>query len=407
MQIEAEKPKRKKILIVTGVLWIGGGAEKVAAALGNHLTEAGYETHLLTFYEAAYKYPYFGIYHSFNEAPKHRLLKALNIPFRIYKIAKYAKRHKIDVAVTFLEEANFYTLIAKRLFLKQLPVIVSVRNNIRQRSWIFKKLSALLYPQAEKVVSVTKTVEAMLIEDFDLKNTTTIYNPLDMELINDIKKKPLPDAYAWLSEKKPLLISAGRLIDQKAQWHLIRAFSEVAKRNHEVTLALLGEGVHHAALLKLIDDCGVRGRVHLLGKHANVYQFMNVADVFVFSSRFEGMPNTMLEALSVGLPIISPDCQSGPREILAPEVGVRDELTYPYETAYGVLTAPFPIVGEPIWQSPEEVPLTPEEEQLRDAMVAVLAHGWVRGPKYTEHKKRVAEAFALPEVMKEWEEIVL
>lgn len=398
---------RKKILIVTGVLWIGGGAEKVAATIGNHLTDAGYETHLLTFYEAEHKYPYHGIYHSFNEAPKHRLLKLLHTPMRIYKIAQYAKRHNIDVAVAFLEEANFYTLVAKRLFVRQLPVTVSVRNNIRRRGWLFRKLSGLLYPYAETVVSVTKAVESMLIEDFSLKNTTTIYNPLDMELIEEIKAKPLPEAYAWLADRSPLLISAGRTIDQKSQWHLVRAFAEVIKRVPTATLVILGDGSYRTKLQELIDACDLHDRIRLIGKHANVYQFMNVADVFVFSSRYEGMPNTMLEALSVGLPIITPDCPSGPREILAPEVGVHDELTYPYGTEYGVLTTPFSLTDEPIWQTPEQTPLTPAEAELRDAIIAVLQDGWKRGPNYTAYHQRVAEAFALPKVMQEWEGAIL
>jgi len=78
---------KPKILIVTGVLWIGGGAEKVAANLGNYFTDQGYESHLLTFYEAPDKYPYHGIYHSFNETAKtHRLFKLFGIPWRIWRI---------------------------------------------------------------------------------------------------------------------------------------------------------------------------------------------------------------------------------------------------------------------------------------------------------------------------------
>jgi len=92
-----EKNPKPKILIVTGVLWIGGGAEKVAANLGNYFTDQGYETHLLTFYEAAEKYPYHGIYHSFNETSKgHRLIRLIGRQLWIRRFAQCV--HTLGIA---------------------------------------------------------------------------------------------------------------------------------------------------------------------------------------------------------------------------------------------------------------------------------------------------------------------
>lgn len=404
-----EQDKQPKVLIVTGVLWIGGGAEKVAANLGNYLTDQGYETHLLTFYEAPEKYPYHGIYYTFNETPKTKLQKVLRVPLRIWKIARYAKAHDIDVAYAFLEEANFYTLLAKLLFIGRLPVIVSVRNNIRQRSWLFRKLSAWLYPHAKAVVSVTRVVEEMLIADFGLTNTTTIYNSLDMAKIAEQQAKPLPAEYQWLSDfsdDTPLLISIGRLISQKGQWHLIRAFSQVLKDHPAAKLVILGEGEYHDQLAKLIADCGLGDHVYLLGKHSNVYQFLAAADVFVFSSRWEGMPNTMLEALSAGLPIISPDCPSGPREIVAPELRVSETPQYPHRSPYGILATPFDPAAAPVWETPAAVPLNREEQELATAISTVLTEGWRRGLDYTSYQARIADAFTYDTIMTEWEALL-
>ena len=397
---------KPKILIVTGVLWIGGGAEKVAANLGNYFTDQGYETHLLTFYEAPEKYPYHGIYHSFNESPKgHRLFKLFGIPLRIWRIAKYARAHDIDIAYTFLEEANFYVLLAKRFFMRRLPVVVSVRNNIRTRGWLFQRLCAWLYPSAKSVVAVTKQVEHMLIEDFALPNTTTIYNSLDMPYIAARAKEPLLPEYQWLNQASPLCISMGRLIPQKGQWHLIRAFSQVLASHPSAQLVVLGEGEYKAQLQQLASDCGLADSVHFIGKHPNVYQFLQAADIFVFSSLFEGMPNTMLEALSLGLPIVSTDCPSGPREIIAPDLAVNAETNYPHETPYGILTTPFAI-KEAFFDTPAKRPLMPAELQLATCITDVLTRDWKRGPAYTAYKQRITEAFTYEQIMQEWEAVL-
>ena len=378
----------------------------MAANLGNYFTDQGYETHLLTFYQTPDKYPYHGVYHSFNETLKgHRLQKVIGIPFRIWRIAQYVRKHDIDIAYTFLEEANFYVLLAKRFFVHQLPVVVSVRNNIRTRGWLFQKLCAWLYPSAKSVVAVTKQVEQMMVEDFALQNTTTIYNSLDMPYIQERAKEPLPTEYHWLEQASPLCISMGRLIAQKGQWHLVRAFTKVVQTHPSAQLVVLGEGEYKAQLEQLVLDCGLEKSVHFIGKHANVYQFLQAADIFVFSSLFEGMPNTMLEALSIGLPIVSPDCPSGPREIIAPDLPVGAPTTYPHETPYGILTTPFTIT-EAGFETPTQRPLTPEEIQLAAAMSDMLKRGWKQGATYTAYKKRIADAFVYETIMSEWEELL-
>jgi glycosyltransferase involved in cell wall biosynthesis len=397
--------ERQKVLIVTGVLWIGGGAEKVAANLGNYFTDQGYETHLLTFYEAPNKYPYHGVYHSLNESPKTAFQKIFRVPQRIWKISQYARKHDIDLAYTFLEEANFYTLAAKLLFYRKLDVIVSVRNNINKRGRLFKGISKFLYPFAKKVVSVTKAVEHTLQTDFKLTNTTTIYNSIDVELVTEKAAEPLLDQYQALFESRPVLITAGRLIQQKGQWHLIRAFSEVAKEHPTATLIILGEGEYRPQLEQLINDAGLSENVHLIGNQPNVYQFLSRADLFVFSSLWEGMPNTMLEALSVGLPIISTDCVSGPREIIAPDISVTQQIAYPYETEYGTLVKA-PENLRPVWKPKEEAPLSLEEAQLAGVIASALDRKLFKGTEYTVYKNRINEAFEKSAIMQQWESLL-
>jgi glycosyltransferase involved in cell wall biosynthesis len=245
----------------------------------------------------------------------------------------------------------------------------------------------------------------MLFEDFALQNTTTIYNSLDMPYIQERAKEPLPAEYQWLEQASPLCISMGRLIQQKGQWHLVRAFTKVVQAHPSAQLVVLGEGEYKAQLEQLVLDCGLEDSVHFIGKHANVYQFLQAADVFVFSSLFEGMPNTMLEALSIGLPIVSPDCPSGPREIIAPALPVGAQTTYPHETPYGILTTPFAIT-EAGFETPTQHSLTPEENQLAAAMNDMLKQDWKRGSSYTAYNQLIAEAFVYETIMQEWESLL-
>lgn len=396
MTADASQPK--KILIVTGYLKVGGGAEKVAANLGNYLTDQGYETHLLTFYETEHKFPYHGIYHSFNEQVKtNRLAKIPQVPIRIWRIYRYAKRHDIDIAYSFLEEANFYVLFAKLFFIRRLPVIASVRNNIRYRGRLFNTIAKYLYPQAKQIVAVTRAIEQILIADFALTNTTTIYNSLDMQLVEEKKEQPLPHEYQWIAEHPGrVCMTIGRLTYQKATWRMIRAFSQVVATEPDAILVILGEGELQGRLEQLVVDCGLEENVFLIGNHLNVYQFLNAADVFVFSSLFEGMPNTMLEALSVGLPIVSTDCVSGPREILAPEVGIEAELAYPHQSAYGTLTQRFD--DDMVFASPATTTLTAAEVQLATAILAT--------PTGTKSGIDRAQDFTYQNIMSEWEGLI-
>lgn len=399
MNTQPDKESRPRILIVIGTLAIGGGAEKVAAALGSALAARGHEAHLVTFYERPEKYAFNGIYHSFNEAlVGNRLSKLQNLPRRLWRIRKYIQDNDIDVVISFLEEANFYVLFSKLFWRLRQPVIVSVRINILCREWPFRLLSYLLYPFAYKVVSVTRGVERILMKHFRLRNTITIYNPLELHSVSRKMTEPLPAEYGWLKDCSPLFISNGRYTHQKGQWHLIRAFAGFQEAYPSAVLAILGDGEYRERLTRLIADCGLENKVYLLGRHHNVYRFLAVADAFVFTSLYEGMPNAMLEALAVGLPIVSAECVSGPREILAPELDVDEPVVYPHVTATGILTAP--LAPEPVWESPDHTPLTLEEIQLMEAMKSVVAWG-VRGTSqaFTKQYDPVA-------VIDAWEQVI-
>jgi glycosyltransferase involved in cell wall biosynthesis len=387
----------KRIMIVIGTLAVGGGAEKVAATIGTELTKRGHEVHLVTFYEAKQKFSFVGTYHSLSEAPQNRFIKLLLIPKHIWFLRQYTRNNNIDIAISFLEEANFQLLLTKLLFKPKLPVIVSVRNNILTREWPFKLMTRLLYPYAQKVVTVTKAIEETLKSNYGLCNTLTIYNPLDLDQVKKKMKEVLPEQYQSIFFNRVVYVSIGRLTHQKGQWHSIRAFTKVVGVLPNAHLLIIGEGELESRLKQLAKECGLDGKFTLISNQDNVYNFLNAADAFVFSSLWEGMPNTMLEALSVGTTIVSPDCVSGPREIIAPGSTTSEILIYPYQTEVGILTTPFADGEE--WRGVKEVPLTLAELQLADSMIKVVKEREV-GSKDTA---LFLAPFQLNNVSKQWE----
>jgi glycosyltransferase involved in cell wall biosynthesis len=140
-----------------------------------------------------------------------------------------------------------------------------------------------------------------------------IYNPLDLATLRQQADEPL--RHPWFREPgAPLLVSVGRLAGMKDQATLLRAF---ARLPGDYRLVILGEGRQRPKLQALAERLGVAERFDLPGHVANPFPYLARADLFVLSSRFEGSPNALLEALAVGTPAVATDCPSGPREILA------------------------------------------------------------------------------------------
>lgn len=401
------KKTRPKILIAVTNIEIGGGAEKVATTVGNEFLKRGIETTLLTFYTTSREHQFDGKRISMHEAaPASVLGKLPRALGRVLAVKRVCTDEKIDLVVSFLEESNYYVLLSKLLLFNKTPMIVSVRNDLRNYNRLYKLLIRLLYPLARQVVAVTKGVEQDLRENYGLKNVVTIYNPVDLETIRNKVVEPLSADYNWLKNRSPLCISIGRLTKQKGQWHMVRAFAEVKKSIPEATLVILGDGPYRSRLQKLILDCGLHDSIFLLGKHKNVYPFLAAADLFLFSSVWEGMPNTMLEALSVGLPIVAADCGGGPKEILAPEYAVSKPPMYPYFGKNGALTAP--LGAEPVFQATNVVSLTDAERVFAEAVIEKLA----RVPEQKSIEERLkqgalaTEAFTLSKIISRWEELI-
>jgi glycosyltransferase involved in cell wall biosynthesis len=238
----------------------------------------------------------------------------------------------------------------------------------------------------------------LLRDDFGLEGITTIHNPIDITRARQRAKEDLPQKHKPFFKDSFVFINIGRLTHQKGQTHLIRAFSQVAEHNSSARLAILGEGGLRDRLEKLITDCDLESRVQLFGNQERVFSFLKVADQFVFSSLWEGFGNVILESLAVDTPVISTDCLAGPREILTPELSVKEDISYPYKGKCGSLVEPFTV--DHIFASPKEKDLTPPEQMLADEMNSSM------DKKQKKIKVECVQRFAQDKIINQWRQLL-
>jgi len=182
---------------------------------------------------------------------------------------------------------------------------------------INKVLIVLAYKYVDKVVGVSKELSEQTKKYFNLKNDQVIfiYNPFDLATIT--QKSTEEVKHPWFREKKdPIIISVARLDPiQKDFPTLLKAFTLINKKV-STRLVILGSGPQEQELKKLADELDITQKVWFVGFQENPYKFMALADIFILSSKFEALPAVLVEAMACGVPVISSDCDFGPREIL-------------------------------------------------------------------------------------------
>lgn len=386
---------KKKIAIIIQML-SGGGAERTAANMSIDLSK-DYEVHLIVFDGSQTTYKHGGVVHDLQlPATTSNLSKIVTLIKRIGAVKRIKREEGIECAISLMEGANLVNILSKG----KERVIVSERNLISFfiKGRIHKQLEKYIYRKSDCIVTLSEVVRNDLISNFGVNSqkVITIYNSVDPSkfLFSNIGESAI-------NQYKPYMVTMGRLTEQKAQWHIIRAFSYISNKYPEYSLLILGKGELRESYEQYISKIGLENRIKLLGFQPNPHTIIANAQFFVFSSMVEGLGSVILEALACGIPVISTDCDAGPREILSPETDVNLKTKDVEYAKYGILT---PITINDHFDE-KVVTLSKEEIYLSEAMEALINDDNMRHMYCNKARERAAY-FSPEAVEKRWREVI-
>ncbi len=296
----------------------GGGAERVMLTLAGELANRGFEVDFLL---SEARGPLV------EQVPENvRLidLKRPRVMACLPALVSYLRRERPRVLVSGLNHANLVVLWASSIAGVPTSIVVTVHNTLSRltggaHSFTDRALPALIrrfYGWSDAIVAVSGGVADDLAATARLprESIRVIYNPVVTDEL--FARADQPADHPWMENGGgPVVLGVGALTRQKDFPTLIRAFAGV-ERPADARLMILGEGPDRPELERLIGELGLGDRVALPGFVGNALALMARSDVFVLSSLYEGLPTVLIEASAVGVPVISTDCKSGPREIL-------------------------------------------------------------------------------------------
>ena len=348
-----------------------GGTQKVVFQMANYWSKKGYKITILT---------YDGSQRSFFQVSEPIQWKALDLAGesslwfsaiyhnirRICLLRKAINDSKPDYIISLVYTVNVIVLLATRFI--SVPVFISERNDPRRRKegLTWHLLRRILYPMADHLVLQNREIRDWFLHYN--RSLHVIPNPVQIskESLRQEPETPLPEGKR--------IVALGRLVEQKGFDLLIQAFTGLHTQYPDWRLVIIGEGPLKNELKQHVRRLNVEPLVSFLGRVKNPFSIFSHSDLFVLSSRYEGFPNALLEAMACGLPVVSFDCPSGPGEI------IQDGIN-------GILVPP------------------EDRRALKEAMEKLIDNESLR-VKLSKEASKVKERFSIEKIMPLWEKLL-
>ncbi len=293
-------------------------------------------------------------------------LTTIKLPLLAWKYKNLCRKNNTHVSLSFLKRPNYINCLSK-LCGNRAKIIISERSYFSEFLKTFpplqRQLSMLLtkklYPHAHLIITNSQLIKIDLQKNFNIHSQyRVISNPMNLALINRLSKVEVNfPGYSSFN-----FINVGAFRKEKNQELLIGAFNKIKHLN--VRLFLLGHRFLKEELKAKVKEMKLESQIIFLEFDINPFKYFSKCDCFVLSSDFEGFPNALVESMTCGLPVISTDCRSGPREILAPATNPEANVFDRIEIAeYGILV---PVKNEQILA--EAMELMVKDTQLHASM---------------------------------------
>lgn len=316
-----------------------------------------------------------------------------------------------DSTISFTTFAN---LLNTRASDSIYPRYVSIRTTLSRALFgssgvAYRRLMQAYYPRATKIVAISKFVADDAVSYLKLDPTCvhTVYNPVPIEEIERLSREALPEPWASELRGRFTVIATGRLSAEKGHALLLHVAAAMHRRGLDCRVLLAGQGARLGDYVELAGALGLRvaeasdsinaqraADVVFLGFLKNPFSFMREAHAFAFPSVFEGLGQSLLEAVASGATIVASDCDAGPREILAPDTDYRRRTHGVEQAACGLLVPP------PTMDWRESNPHTVEQ------WIAALEHLQKRAPDMRQACRQRAKDFAVETVTNAWVELL-
>lgn len=372
-----------------------GGAERVAAFIGDHYFEKGHNVYYFflancgrVFFPAEGEIVKTHVFSPFLGKSLQDNIREL--AFAAHSFRKLKRKYQIDVAVSFMETCNYINICSKG----KEKVIISVRTVLSERnectgSLLDKRMIRGFYNRADRIVAVSDYVKNDLSGKYKVRSKKIVTIP-NASVFRKTKYENVPWEYGAKA-----VVCVGRLDPVKQHERLIRAFVYVCQRQEAAKLILVGDGNQMNYLKSVRKRMGIEKNVIFTGGSSDVGYYLQHARVFAMSSRVDGFPNAMVEAMAYGVPVVTTDSYGGCGEI----VGKTESAEKVQYCKYGILT---PHIEGKV---PKERRLSKEEELLGEGIFQLLENDGLH-KKYSDRARKRAKDYSEGNILAMWDAVL-